>query len=358
MSETAMTAPRESANTSALLQLALVRAREFLREPEAVFWTFVFPILLAGGLGIAFRNKPADVMKVAVVTNGTDGGQVAQWLRRDPLLKVKAIGEAEAARELRTGAVALVVVPRPASRVEYRFDDTNPDGRAARAIVDNAVQRGAGRKDPLAVTDSRDRERGARYIDFLVPGLIGINMMGSGMWGIGFSIVDARRRNLLKRLMASPMSRSDYLMSYLLSRLVFLVLEVGVVAAFGVFVFGVPFRGDPATFILICLVSALAFSGLGMLTASRARTVEGISGLMNLVMLPMWVLSGVFFSADRFPDIVQPVIRALPLTAVIDALRMNMLQGAGLVVVRGQLLLLASWLVVSFFFALKIFRWR
>jgi len=357
MSETALIAPRESAKTSSLAQLALMRFREFIREPEAVFWTFIFPILLAGGLGIAFRNKPADVMKVAVVNNaGT--ASVAQWLRRDRALNVKSLDEQAAFRALRTGAVTLVVIPSAGGAVTYRYDDTNPDGRAARAIADNAVQRGAGRVDPVVTRDDRDREPGARYIDFLIPGLIGMNMMGSGMWGIGFSIVDARRRKLLKRLIASPMSRSQYLASYLLSRLLFLVIEVGAVAAFGILVFGVPFRGDFAAFVLICLVSALAFSALGLLTASRARTIEGISGIMNLIMMPMWVLSGVFFSADRFPDVVQPVIRALPLTAVIDALRMNMLQGLGLAAIRGQLLLLTFWLVVSFAVALRIFRWR
>lgn len=358
MSETAVAAPRQQANRSALLQLALVRLREFLREPEAVFWTFIFPILLATGLGIAFRNRPADVMKVAVVANTPATSEVTQWLHRDRALTVRVLGEHAAANALRTGAVALVVVPESARQVRYRFDDTNPDGRAARAAVDDAVQRGAGRTDPVAVSEDRDREPGARYIDFLIPGLIGMNMMGSGMWGIGFSIVDARRRKLLKRLIASPMSRGEYLASYVLSRLIFLVAEVTVVALFGIFVFGVPFRGDVGSFILICLLSAFSFSALGLLGASRARTVEGVSGIMNLVMLPMWVLSGVFFSADRFPDAVQPLIRALPLTAVNDALRMNMLQGASLFAVAGQMTVLAIWMVLAFTVALKIFRWK
>jgi len=358
MSETAVAAPRDQGNRNALIHLALMRLREFLREPEAVFWTFIFPVLLAGGLGIAFRNRSADVMKVAVVAHAPATAEVAQWLRRDGTLNVKVLDESEAARALRTGAIALVAVAADPAHVRYRYDDTNPDGRAARAAVDNALQRGAGRKDPVAVSEDRDREPGARYIDFLIPGLIGMTMMGSGMWGIGFSIVDARRRKLLKRLIASPMSRSEYLFSYVLSRLVFLVMEVTVISLFGILAFHVPFRGDLATFILICLVSAFAFSALGVLGASRARTVEGISGIMNLVMLPMWVLSGVFFSADRFPDAVQPIIRVLPLTAVNDALRMNMLQGAGLFAVGSKLVVLSLWMVVAFAVALKIFRWK
>ena len=358
MSETAVTVPGTEGNTNALLQLALMRLREFLREPEAVFWTFVFPILLAGGLGIAFRNRPADVMKVAVVSNLPTSAEVAGWLRHDRGLDVKLLDDAAAAHALKTGALSLVVVPRDGTHVRYRYDDTNPDGRAARAAVDNAVQRGAGRQDPVGVTEDRDREPGARYIDFLIPGLIGMNVMGSGMWGIGFSIVDARRRKLLKRLIASPMSRGEYLASYVLSRLIFLVLEVALIALLGLVVFHVPFRGDPLSFIVICLMSAFTFSAIGLLTASRARTIEAVSGIMNLTMVPMWVLSGVFFSADRFPDALQPLIHALPLTAVIDALRMNMLQGAGLVAVGGQMLVLSLWMVVTFIVALRVFRWK
>ena len=340
---------------SAIVQLTLVRFREFLREPEAVFWTFIFPILMAAGLGLAFRDRPPDVIKVAVVR---DAGLRTRVESQGGIAADVLPDEGAAQTALRTGRVALVVIPAENGRVIYRFDDTNPDGRTARLLVDRALQISAGRTDPVPVTDQRVREVGSRYIDFLVPGLLGMNLMGSGIWGIGFAIVDARRKNLLKRLVAAPMSRAEYLASFLLSRLVFLALEVLVLVGFGTWVFSVPLNGSLVHLVLICLISALTFSSLGLLIASRVRTIEAASGIMNFVMLPMWIVSGVFFSARRFPDMLQPVIRALPLTAAIDALRANMLEGAGLEQVGSRILILAVWLALAFATALKIFRWR
>ena len=240
----------------------------------------------------------------------------------------------------------------------YRYDDTNPDARTARMIADRAIQRAAGRPDPVAASDDISRESGSRYIDFLIPGLVGVGIMGNAIWGLGFSIVDARRRKLMKRIVATPMPRPYYLLSFLLWRMILLVAEVGVPVGFGVLIFGVPLRGPLPTMALICVLGSLSFSALGLLIASRARTIEGVSGVMNLVMMPMWILSGVFFSSQRFPDAVQPFIRLLPLTAVIDALRANMLQGARLSDLGLQVGALSVWLVVCFSVALKIFRWR
>jgi ABC-type multidrug transport system permease subunit len=225
-------------------------------------------------------------------------------------------------------------------------------------LADRAVQRAAGRVDPVASTDQLMREPGSRYIDFLIPGLLGMNLMGSAIWGMGFAIVDARRKKLMKRLVATPMPRHYYLASFLFSRLLLLVVEVGVLVGFGVLVFGVPVRGSFVDLVLLCVLGSLSFSALGLLIASRARTIEAASGLMNTVMMPMWIVSGVFFSAQRFPDVIQPVIKALPLTAAIDALRMNMLQGASLAQLTPQMGVLAGWLVVCFGLALKLFRWR
>jgi ABC-type multidrug transport system permease subunit len=220
------------------------------------------------------------------------------------------------------------------------------------------VERAAGRIDPVASTDRLIEEPGSRYIDFLIPGLLGMNLMGSAMWGMGFSIVDARRKKLIKRMVATPMPKHYYLLSFILSRLALLVVEVGVVLGFGALVFHVPVRGSLAGLAVLCVMGSLLFCSLGLLTASRAQTIEAASGLMNAVMMPMWICSGVFFSAQRFPEVVQPVIKALPLTAVIDALRASMLQGAGLAQVAPQLGVMGAWLVVCFGLALKLFRWR
>ena len=341
-----------------LAQLTLVRAREFLREPEAVFWTFLFPILMAAGLGIAFRNKPEDKARVAVLAGPAAAQSTLARLARNPQLEVQLLDDSAAARALRTGKVALVIVAHAESGVEYRFDDTRPDGLAARRLADDALQRAAGRADPVSIRELKVRERGSRYIDFLVPGLLGMNLLGSGVWGIGFAIVDARRKRLLKRLVATPMPKAAYLASFILSRIALLVVEAGVLLLFARLAFGVPLRGSLLSLAVICVLSALAFGGLGLLIASRPRTIEGASGLMNLAMVPMWVFSGIFFSAARFPAVVQPVIQALPLTAVNNALRANMLEGASLAQVAPELGIVAAWLLLCFTVALKIFRWQ
>jgi ABC-type multidrug transport system permease subunit len=337
-----------------------VRLREFLREPEAVFWTFVFPLLLAAGLGLAFRSRPPEVVRVGVVVEA--GAALAApslaALRADRGVVVETFPSRAAAQNaLGTGEVALVALGGGAG-AEYRFDPARPDARLARLLVDQAVQRGAGRADAVPVAERVVSEPGSRYIDFFIPGLLGMNLMGSGIWGVGFAIVNARSRKLLKRMVATPMSRAQYLGSFLISRLAFLVVEVGVLLGFAALVFGVPVRGSLVQLAVVALLGALAFGGLGLLVASRARTTEGVSGLMNLVMLPMWIFSGVFFSSANFPRVVQPFVQALPLTAVNDALRATMLRGAGWGAVAPELLVIAAWMVATYAAALRLFRWR
>jgi len=336
-----------------LVQLTLVRFREFIREPEALFWVFAFPILLAAGLGIAFRNRPADVLRVATVTS-----ELTQALRQEKSLDVQQLDNSAAQDALRTGKVVLLALPGQGGEVMYRYDDTNPEGRTARMLADRAVQKAAGRTDPVSSSDILVREPGSRYIDFLIPGLLGMNLLGSAIWGMGFAIVDARRKKLLKRLIATPMPRAYYLLSFVLSRLLLLIAEVGVLLGFGVLVFHVPVRGSLLDVVVLCVVGSLSFSALGLLIASRVQTIEAASGLMNFAMMPMWIASGVFFSAQQFPAMVQPLIKALPLTALIDALRAIMLQGANLLGVAPQLAVLGAWVVVCFALALKLFRWR
>ncbi len=341
----------------AIVELTMVRLREFVREPEAMFWVFGFPLLLALGLGIAFRNRPPESIRIGVVQSAP--AAVLSSLDSAAGLAVeRLVDDSAGARALRNADVALVVAPVADGGVEYRFDPSRPDGRAARQLADDAIQRGAGRRDPLSVQEATVSERGSRYIDFFIPGLLGLNLMGSGVWSIAFAVVSARKQKLLKRLVATPMSRSQYLMSFLLSRLFFLVLEVGALLGFGALVFDVPVRGSFGTLAIVCLVAALTFSAIGLLVSSRARTVEAVSGLANFVMLPMWIFSGVFFSAANFPQAIQPFIQALPLTATVDALRDVMLRGASLPSVAGELALLIAWLVVPFAVALRIFRWR
>ena len=338
-----------------LLQLTKVKFLEFVREPEAIFWVLIFPILLSLALGIAFRAKSPEPLVVAV--EQADGDQAAlAALAADPGLRPKILSADDARESLRTGRVALVVIPGPT--VTYWFDPTRDESRVARLAADAAMQKGAGRVDPRAVATREMTEKGSRYVDFLVPGLLGMNLMGTGMWGIGFSIVNARSRGLLKRLIATPMRRRDFLLGQMLGRLVFLVPEVVFLVGFARIAFGVPLRGSALTLTLATGVGALAFTGIGLLVAARPRTIEGVSGLMNFVMLPMWIFSGVFFSPSRFPDALQPAIAALPLTALNDALRSIMLDGAALAHVAPQLAIVAAWGAAAFVAALMIFRWK
>ncbi len=341
-----------------LLQLITVRFKEYTREPEALFWSFGFPILLAIGLGIAFRAKPPDVVHVAVAEGTPQSTTLTGSLRRDSSLAVEAMSIDSARLALRSGRVALVIEPTGDRGVAYEYDDTRPDARTARLIVDDDLQRGAGRADLLPASEKHVREAGSRYIDFVVPGLLGMTIMGGGIWGLGFSIVDQRRRNLLKRLVATPMSRAQYLASYLISRLVLLAIEGIVLLGATLALFGVPLRGGLGPVAVIVVVAAMAFGGLGLLIAARPSTIEGVSGLMNLTMLPMWVLSGVFFSSENFPRVVQPFIKALPLTATNDALRASMLRGAPLHSLWPEFAVLLAWMIVCFTIALRIFRWR
>jgi len=339
----------------ALVQLTLASIRGFYREPEALFWVFGFPIVLAFALGIAFKNRGPDELRVGVL-RGVGDSAAAATLGSGPGLAAVVLDSAAARAELRTGRVALVVVP--GDPVVYRYDSTRTESRLARLEVDEALQRARGRVDPVVARDDRVTETGSRYIDFLIPGLLGMNLMGSGLWGVGFAVVQARTKGLLKRFLATPMKKSEYLLSYMLSRLAFLVLEVATLVGFGWWMFDVGVRGSLGTLALLTIVGAFSFAGLGLLVASRAKTVEAVSGLMNLVMLPMWILSGTFFSYARFPEAMQPLVQALPLTALNDGLRGVMIDGAPLARVVAPLGVVIAWGVVSFAVALKIFRWR
>ena len=341
-----------------LKQLTLVRIREFWREPEAVFWALFFPILLSVGLGIAFRNRPADVAHIGVVGEPGPAGALLGVLRGSKAVLADSLAADDARLGLRTGRLALVLHAVPNGRVEYEYDDTRPDARTARLVVDDVLQRGRGRADVVAASDRLVRERGSRYIDFVIPGLLGMGLMGNGIWLVGFAVVDMRKRKLLKRLMATPMSRAEFLASFGIPRFVLVVIEVGLLVAFATLAFDVPMRGSVLQFVLICLAGAIAFVGLGLLIAARPRTIEGASGLMNLAIVPMWIFSGVFFSSENFPRVIQPFIQSLPLTALNDALRANMLRGAGWGVVGPELAILLAWAVLGYAVALKLFRWR
>ena len=339
----------------AILELTSARTKEFIREPEAIFWVFAFPILLAIALGLAFRDKPPDRIPVGVITSPSAANRVAA-LAKSPSLAPRIVTPDEGHNQLRHGKISLLI--EDGAPIVYRFDPTRPESRSAQRDADDALQAAAGRQNKLPVREEFVHEQGARYIDFLIPGLLGMNLMGTGMWGMGFTIANARMKKLLKRFIATPMRKTDYLLAQFLSRLAFLIVEVITLVAFGWIVFHVRVNGSIALLALLCIVGGYAFSGLGLLTASRTRTIEGVNGLLNLVMMPMWLCSGVFFSYERFPEKVKPLIRALPLTMLNDALRAVMNDAAPFTRIAPHLAGLLVWGVVSFAVAVKIFRWQ
>jgi ABC-type multidrug transport system permease subunit len=345
------------AEGNALYHLTLARVREAVREPGVLFWVFGFPILLSIGLGLAFRGRGPERVAVGV-REGPGAANIEQALGKAGI-KVERVDADTARKRLRSGKIALVVEPGATADapVSYRYDPMPAEARLARAAVDDALQRAAGRRDPRAVRDAPVTERGSRYIDFLVPGLIGMNLMSGSMWGIGWVIVNMRVRKLLKRLMATPMRRRDLLLAQAIARTGSVPLEVGALLLFARLAFDVRVTGSLLALAAVSVAGALAFAGLAVLVASRAQNSETVSGLINLVMMPMFVLSGVFFSAARFPDVLQPALSLLPLTALNDALRAIMIDGAGFVAVARPVAVLVAWGLASFAVGLKIFRW-
>jgi ABC transporter DrrB family efflux protein len=343
----------------AFSQLLLARLREFYREPEAIFWVYGFPLILAIGLGIAFSGGEPEPPQVDVQGSPSDPGvaAVAEVLRADKL-KVEIHDAEECRRRLKQGKTSLYLIPGPEGAAVFVYDATRSDGIAAKHWVNEVLLRDRLGSALPKRSDEIIQEPGSRYIDFLLAGLIGMNLMGGGLFGVGFILVDMRVRKLFKRLLATPMRRSDFLMAILTARFAFLVPEMATLLLVGYFGFGVPIKGSVFVLLLVIVIGAVTFNCMGLLVGSRTEKTETASGLINLVMLPMYLLSGVFFSSRRFPEEIQPFIQALPLTQVNDALREVMLEGQALTDIAWRLAILVAWTAVCLPLALKWFRWR
>ncbi|MCP3920268.1 MAG: ABC transporter permease [bacterium] len=346
-------ASRQALRWKEVRELSRHRTLAFIRQPEAVFWVFAFPMVLAAVLGFAFQSGEPAKSHIALL-EGAHANRLLERLTADERVELTRFPDVAAAeRALRSGKVDLFLTDPAASPPALRLDPVRAEAESARLRVLVAL----GELDEDALALDTVEEKGSRYVDFLFPGLLGMNLMGTGLWAIGFAIAELRQRKILKRLLVTPMRKSSFLASFLVSRLFFLVLELVLLTAFGFWVLDVPLRGSIVLFALVSLLGATAFAGLGLLCASRVKTIEGVSGMLNLVMMPMWLGSGVFFSYERFPDAVQPLLRALPLTALNDALRELMLDGSGVRDILPEVLVLALWLVVPFVVALRVFRW-
>ena len=348
-----------------LVQLVIARLREFWREPAAVFWVYGFPLIMMISLGIAFRHRPVEKIQVDLVNSDRmeafhdylENGNNAHQDFID-ISSIEIHDEETSQLRLRTGKTALVVAHVESEGLVFSYDPTRPGSILVRNALYDRIQRWSGREDKVTVSDDPVSEAGGRYIDFLVPGLLGMGLMGGGMWGVGFSIVNLRIRKLLKRYLATPMKRSHFLIAMMISRVLFTIPEMLILVWGAHWLFGVENQGSFLAVVVLVFLGAFEFAGIGLLIASRAETTETVSGLMNLVMLPMWIGSGVFYSVDRFPASVQSVLNQLPLTPLIHGLRAVMQDGASLVVLLPQLMVISLWGLITFGLALWWFRWQ
>jgi ABC-type multidrug transport system permease subunit len=314
-------------------------------------------VLLSIALGIAFRVRGPEPTVVGSLPGISDD---LKQILVDAKIQVKPLDAASAEAELRAGRVNLLLVPpqAPAQPITYRFDPSRVEARQARATVNQILQRAAGQTEPRLVRDEEVHEPGSRYIDFLIPGLLAMNLMSGSMWGVAWVIVHMRVRKLLKRLLAAPMRRRDLMFSIGLARLVLIPMEVAFIVLFARLFFSVQVAGSYLALLTMAFAGSASFAAIAILVASRAQNTETVSGLMNLVMLPMFIASGVFFSASNFPDSIQPVIRLLPLTAMCDGMRAVMIDGAGFGGILWPLAILALWGVPAFLLGLRYFRWN
>ncbi len=356
--EPAATPPASTERQRPLLQMTKARILEFWREPAAVFWVFGFPVLLAVALGLAFREQPPEPIRAGVEAGAPHAAALTEALGDAELVTLMELPAAELDRALAKGSVDLIVRGYAPPMVDVLVDPTRPESRLARLELDRAIQAKLGRRDVATIRSDTNVPRGSRYIDFLLPGLIALNIIGSSLWGVGYSIVTERSKKLLRRYVVTPMRRRDFLLAIMLSRLCFLIVEVAALLLFGAWAFDVTLQGSVLAVMGIAFLGGIAMTGLAIFVSARTESVEVASGLINLVMMPMWIVSGTFFPYERFPEVLHPLIEALPLTAMNNAMRGIINFGQPLSDFGSEMLVLAIWGFLGFVIGLKVFRWR
>ncbi len=362
-----------------LRQLISALFLEIIREPGVLFWGILFPILMSLGLGLAFTKKSDVLRKVAIIhgnsvissflensceKNNNSDSDTWKWKYT---IKDEKLGNSifqfydlqwdEAVKLLKRGTVNVLILGMTDS-VEYHFDPMNPDAQLTYLKLSTILGHGEiqpvqvnAEIKPLTVT-------GTRYIDFLVPGLIGLGVMMSSMWGISYGIIEKRSKKLLRRLVATPMRKSHFLLALITVRIIMNFIESTVLFLFALFAFKMTIQGDISALILMFLAGNIAFAGLAVLVSSHTSNTEVGNGLINAVVFPMMVLSGIFFSYQNFPDWSLPFIRNLPLTILTDGLRSIFNEGAGYHEVALPIIILTSFGAIFFSIGLKIFKWH
>ncbi len=370
-----------------LWQLTIALFREIIREPGVLFWGILFPILMSLGLGLAFTKKTDAVRKVAIISytgnsdlshNSVIDGFLKSKCEKNPsklkdawhwkyAIKDEKLGNSiflfynmkwdDAMKLLKRGTINVLLVGSKDS-VEYHFDPMNSDAELTYLKLSSIVGKGEMMSDkgnseikPLTVT-------GTRYIDFLVPGLITMGVMMSCMWGISYGIIEKRSKKLLRRLVATPMKKSHFLIALITVRVIMNIIESVVLLIFALITFRMTIQGDITALILTYLAGNIAFAGIAVFVSSHTSNTEVGNGLINFVVFPLMILSGIFFSYQNFPDWSIGVIKYLPLTMMTDGIRSIFNEGAGYHEVAGPILILTTIGVLFFSAGLKIFKWH
>jgi len=345
--------------------LVALQFKEFFREPEIIFWAFLLPIILSWLLGVAIGSGSGASQTVAVIENEEVSREYWNaWIERakgiskpDGGLDFLILTREDAILALKKGEISLFVERVPASdAVRYYFDPRSGEARTAYLILERSLAISAGPWDARGEVVALEIQ-GTRYIDFLVPGLLAMDIMSSALWGIGWALIEIRIKKLLRRMAATPMHKSMFLCSHFVTRLIVNAIEFVALFLFVYFYFGVKIQGSVPALITIFIAGNMAFAGLSIMLSSRTANPRVGNGLINAITFPMTLVSGVFFSYHHFPHWAIPVVQKLPLTMLADSIRSIFNEGAGLAEIALPAFILAA--TGSFFFCvgMKIYKW-
>ncbi len=353
--------------------LTISHLKEFLREPGSVFWSFGFPILMAIGLGLAFSGKkeimhgvaliPSSDPREALVRNSFFGGDAPV----DTLIEKRFDNENGNTRYafhitnwdkaevmMKRGQISSILT-EDQGRITYHYDPLNPEGELIQIQLSNFFKYGHLGQDTGSIEPLK--ALGMRYIDFLIPGLMTLGVMMSIMWGVCYSLIEKRSKKLLRRMVATPMRKTDFMTAYWASRIILTLFDTMVLLAFSYYFFGIRIQGSITALILIFLAGNIAFFGLAILISSRTANTQVGNGIISLITTPMMVLSGIFFSYQNFPPWAIDVIRILPLTKFTDEVRGIINEGAGVFDVIDGVAVLGVFGAITFFIGLRIYKW-
>jgi len=338
---------------NSFINLVMIQLRELVRELDVLFWSLVFPIVLATVLGLAFANQEPVTHQVAVIRNAytQDNPSVRRLATMPAAFHFLYLSERDAFLRLKRGEVSLILEPRDSVQLTYHFDPQNQDAQAQYWQLEKKLAVA----NPTTVAPLRTQ--GSRYIDFLIPGLLAYGIMSSCIWGIGWNLIELRIRKLLRRIVATPLNRAEFLLAQFAVRLILSLIEVGVLFLFAYWFFGIRLQGTLAAGLAVFLVSNAAFGGIAVLVAARPDKTTVGNGIVSFVTLSMMTVSGIFFSYTHFPVWAVTFIRYLPLTLAADTARGVFNEGLGLFDIAGKLMALLSYGVVCFVVGLRWFRW-